>query len=64
MSVNKNMKIKLKKNLKQPIRKVKFNIDRLMNNEKTFNINKHWRQLKKNNTKTKIIDEKIRKGFE
>jgi len=36
------------KKLKKSIKKVEFNIEELKKNEKPFNINKHRRQLKKN----------------
>jgi hypothetical protein len=52
MSNNKKDVNKIKK-LKQTTTKVEFNIEKLKNNEKLFNINKHRRQLK-NNTKNKI----------
>ena len=57
MSDKKNVNM-IKKNLK----KGEFNIEKLKKNEKPFNINKHRRQIKKNDKK--LIDEKIKKCFE
>jgi len=59
--------IKTIKKLKKSIKKVEFNLHKLKNNEKPFNINKHRRKQKKEAEtakKNEIINEKIRDGFE
>lgn len=61
-----NQKKTIKK-LEKSIKKVKFDLQNLKNNEKLFNMNKYRKNKKKKKkeaAKNQIIDEKIRKGFE
>lgn len=61
-----NQKKTIKK-IEKSIKKVKFDLQNLKNNEKLFNMNKYRKNKKKKKkeaAKNKLIDEKIRKGFE
>ena len=49
------------KKLKNSIKKIEFNLNRLKKQELPFNINKHKREIKK---EKKILDTKIIEGFE